>query len=51
MWYNNVFLSKTGGGCFPSSAKVKLESGKIVPMSELQIGDQVQIGIKRLCLE
>ena len=31
--------------CFPSISKVKLESGKIVTMSELQIGDNVQTGL------
>ena len=30
--------------CFPSTAKVKLESGKFVKMSELQIGDQIKTG-------
>ena len=30
--------------CFPSTAKVKLESGKLVKMSELQIGDQIETG-------
>ena len=31
-------------GCFPSFAKVKLENGKPLAMSELQIGDKVQTG-------
>ena len=31
-------------GCFPSSAKVNLEKGKVIRMSELQIGDKVQTG-------
>ena len=31
--------------CFPSSAKVRLENGKSVTMSELQIKDQVQTGM------
>ena len=31
--------------CFPSSARVSLENGKTVRMSELQIGDRVQTGI------
>ena len=31
-------------GCFPSEAKVSLENGKSVTMSELQIGDKVKIG-------
>ena len=33
-----------GGGCFPSSATVKLVNQKSVSMSDLQIGDQVQTG-------
>ena len=30
--------------CFPSETKIRLESGKIVKMSELQKGDKVQTG-------
>ena len=30
--------------CFPSTARVNLETGKSVSMSELQIGDKIQIG-------
>ena len=30
--------------CFPASAKVNLENGKTVEMSQLHTGDQVQIG-------
>ena len=30
--------------CFPASAKVTLENGKSVAMSELQIGDRVKSG-------
>ena len=30
--------------CFPITARVSLESGKSVTMSELQIGDRVQTG-------
>ena len=33
------------GDCFPSMAKVKLENGKTVAMSELQKGDIVHSGI------
>ena len=33
------------GNCFPSSARVMLENGKSVTMSELQIGDKVQTGM------
>ena len=32
-------------GRHPSAARVFLNSGKSVPMSELQIGDHVQIGM------
>ena len=32
-------------GCFPSMAKVMLESGISVTMLELKIGDKVQTGI------
>ena len=31
-------------GCFPSTARMTLESGKSVTMSELQTGDRVQAG-------
>ena len=30
--------------CFPSTARVSLENGNLVTMSELQIGDRVQAG-------
>ena len=30
--------------CFPSTSTVNLENGKTVTMSELQVGDKVQIG-------
>ena len=30
--------------CFPSMAKIKLENGVSITMSELQVGDQVQTG-------
>ena len=36
-------------GCFPAAATAKLESGKSLKMSELQIGDRVQTGKK--CVE
>ena len=32
------------GSCFPAGATVRMETGKSVAMSELQIGDQVQTG-------
>ena len=31
--------------CFPATASVKLESGKQIKMSELQVGDRVQTGM------
>ena len=34
--------------CFPSTAKVNLQTGKTVAMSELQIGDSVQTGMNEL---
>ena len=33
-----------GPSCFPSTARVNLQNGKSVAMSELQIGDHVQAG-------
>ena len=30
--------------CFPGSASIKLENGRSVRMSELQVGDRVQTG-------
>ena len=36
--------------CFPSTAKVSLQNGKSVIMSELQKGDQVQTGMFILLL-
>ena len=38
--------SSDSDGCFPSTAKVNLENGNLVSMSELQCGDRVQAGIK-----
>ena len=35
----------SGGGCFPSTATVNSKDGRMISMSELQIGDSVQIGI------
>ena len=40
-----MFLYSDQGACFPSMAKVKLENGKTVTMSELQTGDRVQTGM------
>ena len=34
--------------CFPSASKVNLKNGKSIPMSDLQLGDQVQTGISSL---
>ena len=31
--------------CFPAASKVNLKNGKSIPMSDLQLGDQVQTGI------
>lgn len=44
--YHHLFLNpkSEGGGCFPSSERVTLRNGKTVIMSELQVGDKVQIG-------
>ena len=39
-----TFLCLTESKCFPAGAKLKLESGKSVTMSELQVGDYVQTG-------
>ena len=36
--------------CFPSDAQVKLENGKSVTMSDLQIGNQVQTGMSFLLM-
>ena len=47
-------ICSTGGeGCFPAVATVKLESGKSLAMSELQIEDRVQTGtndILHICM-
>ena len=37
--------SSCDGGCFPGTARLTLENGKSITMSELQIGDKVQTGI------
>ena len=36
--------------CFPSTATVNLENGKAVTMSELQVGDKVQTGMKSVTM-
>ena len=33
------------GTCFPSTAKLRLQDGRSVAMSELQVGDRVQTGL------
>ena len=38
----HYFSEKTA--CFPYMATVKLKNGKLITMSELQRGDQVQTG-------
>ena len=35
--------------CFPGIARLNLENGKSITMSELQVGDRVQTGIGILC--
>ena len=37
-------------GCFPSDATVKLANGKTLAMSDLQIGDRVQTGMKSVTM-
>ena len=39
--YHHLFLlsQSEGGGCFPTSGRVTLGNGKIVTMSDLQIGN------------
>ena len=37
-------MSYVAAECFPSVATVKVENGKSVTMSELEIGDRVQTG-------
>ena len=49
-FYSFPTTSSEGGGCFPSLAEVKLKNGKSVTMSELQIGDQVQTGMKSVTM-
>ena len=43
--YLSLFFFEAGRSCFPSTATVKVENGKSLAMSELQIGDKVQTGI------
>ena len=40
----------SSSGCFPSESRVKLENGKSVTMSELQIGDKIQTGTHQYSL-
>ena len=39
-----AFCFISDAGCFPSTAKVTLNNGKSITMSELEIGDKVQTG-------
>ena len=41
----NCCSCSSSDNCFPATSKVKLMNGKSVPMSELQVGDEVQTGI------
>ena len=43
-------LTDSGSKCFPSLVRVKLQDGRLVKMSELQIGDQVQTGMKSVSM-
>ena len=45
---NNIILD-SGGGCFPSIAKLKLVNGKSIMMSDIQIGDKIQTGMETVC--
>ena len=45
LFYLEPKSSSSSSSCFPSEAKVQIENGKSVVMSELQIGDRVQTGI------
>ena len=46
-----LYLAKApSGSCFPLLAKVELENGDSVTMSELHIGDRVQTGMKSVPL-
>ena len=40
------FFSESNS-CFPSISTLKLKNGKVVKMSELQIGDQVKTGNRK----
>ena len=42
------YQTTTTKPCFPSTARVNLQNGKTVAMSELQIGDSVQTGMNEL---
>ena len=41
---SGVRRCKNCGECFPATARLSLENGKSVMMSELQVGDRVQTG-------
>ena len=36
--------------CFPAAARLSLESGETLPMSELEVGDKVQTGMKSVTM-
>ena len=44
-FFENATEECDTANCFPSTAKVNLENGKSVRMSELQVGDKVQTGM------
>ena len=43
--YQSNYAPSVHSACFPSIARVNLENGKVVTMSELKTGDRVQTGI------
>lgn len=44
---NELGASAEGSSCFPSDALVKLRDGRHIPMSQLAVNDQVQVGSDR----
>ena len=44
-WHCSKPYCECKSGCFPSLAKINLQNGKSILMSELQMGDQVQTGM------
>ena len=45
-----LFCCDYSCSCFPSASTVNLDNGKSVAMSELQVGDRVQTGIKSVAM-